>query len=196
MKKSLLLVAALVVTSLASAQATDAAGKPTFKFLLGAGLTGGGEKLATVVFTDGTTDRVQAGGLILFYGGGEIRLGDNVALQATLGYHSSNTRAASNGSVSFTRVPVDLLAMFSVNDNIRLGGGLQVVTNPRLKSSGAASGIEQKYDGTTGLIVEGEYLFTPHLGLKGRYVSEKYKASGTGVKVDGSYLGVLFTYYF
>lgn len=196
MKKSLLLTAALVMSSVAGAQSTEPQAKAPFKFLVGAGLTGGGEKLATVVFTDGTSDRVQAGGLLLLYGGGEIRLGDSFALQATLGYHSSNTRAASNGSVSFTRVPIDLLAMFSITDSIRVGGGLQIVTNPRLKSSGAASGIEQKYDGTTGLVLEGEYLFTPHLGLKGRVVSEKYKASDTGVKVDGSYLGVLFTYYF
>jgi hypothetical protein len=196
MKRSLLLAVALLLSSVAGAQPADTVPRPAFKFLVGAGVTGGGDKVATVVFTDGTSDSVRAGGLLLLYGGGEIRLGDKVALQATVGYHTAVTRAASNGSVSFDRLPIDVLAMFSITDSVRVGAGVQFATNPKLKSSGAASGIEQKYDSATGAIVEGEYLFTPHLGLKGRVVSEKYKASGTGVKVDGSYLGVLFTYYF
>jgi len=47
------------------------------------------------------------------------------ALQATVGYHINDTRAASNGSVRFTRIPIDLLALYSVTDKVRLGGAAE-----------------------------------------------------------------------
>jgi hypothetical protein len=193
MKKTLL-GAALAIGTAFSAHAADA-GTP-FHFLLGIGLTYGGDTLVTVPFTDGTTDNVKAGGLLQVYGGGEYRINDQFAVQATLGYHVSDTRAASNGSVRFTRVPVDLLALYSVTDKVRLGAGAQFVSGPELKGSGVASNVSQKYDSTTGAIVEGEYLFSPHVGLKLRYVSEKFTPSNGGAKVDGSHAGLMFNYYF
>lgn len=39
-------------------------------------------------------------------------------------------------------------------------------------------------------------LFTPHMGLKLRYVEEEFKPDNGGAKVDGSHAGVLFSYYF
>lgn len=190
--KKVLLATALAVGAF-SAQAADGA---PFKFLLGAGLTFGGDTLITVPFTDGSTDDIKAGGLVHLYGGGEYQFNDKFALQATVGYHINDTRAASNGSVRFTRVPVDLLALYSLTDKVRLGAGAQFVSGPELKGSGVASNVSQKYDSTTGAILEGEYLFTPHLGLKLRYVAVKFKPSNGGEKVDGSYGGLLFSYYF
>jgi opacity protein-like surface antigen len=192
--KRILLGAALAIGSAFSAQAADA-GSP-FKFLLGAGLTFGGDTLITVPFTDGSTDSIKAGGLVHLYGGGEYRFGDQFAVQATVGYHINDTKAASNGSVRFTRIPVDLLALYSVTEKVRLGGGAQFVSGPELKGSGVASNVSQKYDSTTGVIVEGEYLFTPHTGLKLRYVAEKFKPEGGGAKIDGSHVGLMFSYYF
>src|SRR5258706_7773589 len=154
--RKFLLGAALAIVAAGSAHAADA--PSSFKFILGAGLTFGGDTLITVPFTDGSRDDIKAGGLVQLYGGGEFRLGDQVALQATLGYHVNDTRAASNGSVRFTRVPVDIVALYSVNDKVRLGGGVQFVSGPELKGSGVASNINQKFDSTTGGIVEGEYL--------------------------------------
>jgi opacity protein-like surface antigen len=192
--KKILLGAALAIGTAFSAQAADA-GSP-FKFLLGAGLTFGGDTLVTVPFTDGSSDDIKAGGLVHLYGGGEYRLSDMFALQATVGYHINDTRAASNGSVRFTRIPVDLLALYSVTEKVRLGAGAQFVSGPELKGSGVASNVSQKYDSTTGAIVEGEYLFSPHMGLKLRYVSEKFTPEGGGTKIDGSHVGVMFSYYF
>ena len=192
--KKFLLGAALATVTAFSAQAADVASP--FKFLLGAGLTYGGDTLITVPFTDGSSDSLKAGGLVHLYGGAEYRLGDAFALQATVGYHVSDTRAAKNGSVRFTRIPVDLLALYSVNEKVRLGGGAQFVSSPELRGSGVASNVSRNYDSTTGAIVEGEYLFTPHMGLKLRYVSEKFTPEGGGSKVDGSYAGVMFSYYF
>lgn len=193
MKKTIV-AAALALGTAFSAQAAEA-GAP-FRFLLGTGLTFGGDTLVTVPFTDGSQDSVKAGGLIQLYGGGEYRFAERFAVQATVGYHINDTRAASNGSVRFTRVPVDLLALYSVTDNVRLGAGAQFVSGPKLRGSGVASNVSQSYDSTTGAIVEGEYLFGAHMGLKLRYVSEKFTPSGGGAKIDGSHAGVMFSYYF
>lgn len=197
MKKHFI-AAALAIGAAFSAHAADAAApsSPSFKFLLGAGLTFGGDTLITVPFTDGSTEDIRAGGLVHLYGGGEYRFNDSFALQATVGYHVNDTKAASNGSVRFTRIPVDVLALYSVNEKVRLGVGAQFVSGPELKGSGVASNVNQKFDSTTGAIVEGEYLFTPHVGLKLRYVAEKYTPSGGGQKVDGSHGGLMFSYYF
>ncbi|HKX45042.1 MAG TPA: outer membrane beta-barrel protein [Burkholderiaceae bacterium] len=194
--KKVLLVAALAAAAAFGAQAAEPAAPSSFKFLLGAGLTFGGDTLITVPFTDGSHDDIKAGGLVHLYGGGEYQFNDKFALQGTVGYHINDTRAASNGSVRFTRVPVDVLGLYSVTDKVRLGAGAQFVSGAELKGSGVADNVSQKYDSTVGAIVEGEYLFTPHLGLKLRYVAEKYKPRDGGEKIDGSYGGVLFSYYF
>jgi len=39
-------------------------------------------------------------------------------------------------------------------------------------------------------------VVAPHMGLKLRYVAEKFKPSDGGEKVDGSYGGLLFSCYF
>ena len=195
--KKVFLSAALAIAATFTAQAADAtAPAQPFKFLLGAGLTFGGDTLITVPFTDGSHDDIKAGGLVQLYGGGEYQFSDKFAVQATVGYHINDTRAASNGSVRFTRIPVDLLALYSVTDKVRLGAGAQFVSDAKLRGSGVADNVSQKYDATTGAIVEGEYLFTPHLGLKLRYVAEKFQPSNGGDKIDGSHVGVLFSYYF
>jgi opacity protein-like surface antigen len=192
--KKLLAAAALTLGAAMSAHAADAGSG--FRFLVGAGLTFGGDTLINVAFTDGSHEDIKAGGLVHLYGGGEFRLGDQVALQATIGYHVNDTSAASNGSVRFTRVPVDLLAVYQLNDTVRLGVGAQFVSGPELKGSGVASNINAKFDSTTGVILEGEYLFSPKAGVKLRYVAEKFKPQNNSNKIDGSHLGLMATYYF
>jgi opacity protein-like surface antigen len=190
--KTILAAASLL---LASTIAVAADGQRPFKFVLGAGLTGGGATLANVTYTNGDSENIKAGGLLMLYGGLETRVGDLVRLQATFGYHIDDTNA-SNGRVRFSRYPIDVLALYPVSDNVRLGAGAQFVNNPKLKGSGVASGVNQEYDSTVGFILEGEYLFTPMIGLKLRGVSEKFKESNTGVKVNGNHFGLLFNVYF
>ena len=64
---------------------------------------------------------IKAGGFVQVYAGGEYRLGDKVAVQASVGYQVDDTKAASNGSVRFTRVPVELLGFYSFTDKFRAG---------------------------------------------------------------------------
>jgi len=193
MKKHLL-AAALAMGTAFGAQAADA--DAPLRFLVGAGLTFGGDTLATVTFTDGKTENIKGGGFVQLYVGGEYRVGDLVTLQGTVGYHVDDTSAASNGSVRFTRVPVDLLALYRLNDKVRLGAGVQIVNGPELKGSGVASNINLKFKSTTGAILEGEYLFSPKLGAKLRYVAEKFEPENGGAKASGNHLGLMLSYYF
>jgi hypothetical protein len=191
--KRVFLGGALAIGTAFNAQAADT-GSP-FKFLLGGGLTYGGDSLISVPFTDGSKDTFKAGGLLQFYAGSEYQLMDKVALQGTIGYRINEIKAASHGSARFTSIPIDVLTLYSVTENIRVGGGIQFLTGAELKGSGVASNVSQKYDSTMGAIVESEYLFTPNMGLKLHYVSEKFKPSNGGASVSGSHVGLLFSYY-
>ena len=189
------LIAATLLTLTAPLASHAAEGERPFKFVLGAGLTGGGSTLATVQYTNGSSQNISAGGLLMLYGGFETKVGTLVTLQATAGYHIDDTNA-SNGRVRFSRYPIDLLAYVPVNDQLRFGAGAQFVSNARLKGSGVASGVDQKYDSTVGFVIEGEYRFSPAYGLKLRGVSEKFKESNTGNSVSGNHAGLLFNFYF
>ncbi|HJV63698.1 MAG TPA: outer membrane beta-barrel protein [Albitalea sp.] len=192
--KKIVLAAALSFGAAFGAQAADA--NAPVRFLAGAGLTFGGDNLVTVAFSDGSTDTLKAGGIFHLYAGGEFRVGDAVSLQGTIGYHVDDTRAANNGSVRFTRVPVDMLALYRVNDKVRLGAGVQWVNGPELKGSGVASNINAKFKNTTGAIVAGEYFFSPQIAGQLRYVSEEFEPQSGGGKVDGSHIGLMFNWYF
>lgn len=189
------LIGALMAAALTTAHAQPQDSRAV-RPLVGLGVTFGGDKLATAEFTDGSSDNIHAGGLVAVYGGVEFRATDALALQATAGYHVDDTRAASNGSLRFARYPVNALALFSVSDKVRLGGGVEFVNNPRLVGRGAAGNYTVEFKNSAGLVLEGEYLFTRSLGLKARAASHKFKVEGSGEEVDGSYGGLMLSYYF
>jgi hypothetical protein len=193
MKKAFV-AAALTLAAAFNAQAADAASP--FKFVVGAGLTFGGDTLATAQFSDGSSEDIKAGGLFHLYGGIEYRLGDQVSLQANVGYHIDDSSAASNGGLRFSRVPVELLGYYHVNDKFRIGGGVQVVNGPEVKGSGDLSYINVEFDNSVGPVIEGEYMFSPQIGMKLRYVSHTFKVKNTSIEADGNHVGVMFNFYF
>lgn len=193
--KSVLIGAALAALALTSAHAQSQTG-PSVRPLLGMGFTFGGDKLYTAQFTDGSTDTIRAGGIVMLYGGIEFRATDALAVQATVGYHGDSTRAASNGSIRFGRYPVDVLALFSLNDKVRLGGGVEFVNSPKVTGRGAAGNFDVEFKNTAGLVLEGEYLFTRSFGMKARAASHKFELKGGSNQIDGSYGGLMLNYYF
>ena len=114
-------LSAAVLTGLAFVSTAMAAEgiRPVF----GMAVTGGGEKLATVVYTNGTTQTVKSGGLLHLFGGVEYEAA-SYAIQANVGYHVDDTNAT-NGSVKFARMPVELLAFWKATDAWRFGGGVR-----------------------------------------------------------------------
>ena len=163
--------------------------------IVGIGLTYGGETLAEVTYNNGWTEKIKSGGLFVAHAGAEFRLGDLVDLQATVGYHVDSSDAR-NGGLRFSRYPVDVIALFRVAPQFRLGFGFQHVNSAKLAGSGDLDNIAVDYKSATGGLVEGEYLCWPGFGVKVRGVSLKYRPSDGGQRVDGSHLGVLLNYYF
>lgn len=178
------------------AQAADATS--AFHPLIGFGLTGGGEKLATVTYStpSGTeSESIRSGGLISLYGGGEYRFTPQVSLQATFGYQIDDT-SGEDASLRFSRYPIELLGHYAVSDLWRLGGGVRVVTNVKMRGSGQLSYIAVPFDNTTGLVLEAEYFTGPNASIKLRGVSERYRPSRGGPEVDGSHIGLMLNVYF
>jgi hypothetical protein len=190
--KKLILGTALALASVCS-QAAD--GLRPLHFVLGVGITGGGDKLANVTYTNGDDQDIRSGGLVHYYAGVDVRATPFLSFQGTVGYHVDSSAGASNGSVRFTRIPIEALGYFHVADNIRIGGGVRLVNSPELKGKGVASNISDSYDNTVGVVLEGEYLFTRWFGVKLRAVSESYKSKNTGIKANGDHAGVYAAFY-
>ena len=191
--KKLFITGAIALTAIGSAQAQTPAQERSVRAFIGAGLTGGGDSLATVVFTNGSTEDIRAGALVHVYGGVEFRLAPQFTVQTSLGYHVDDTGGGSNGSLRFSRYPVELLAHYQIDPRVRLGGGARFISSAKLDGSGVLAGNRIDFDSTVGAVIEGEYLVTPSMGLKLRYVNDKYKTGG--VSVDGSHGGFYFTWY-
>jgi outer membrane protein W len=172
-------------------------------FMVGVGLTVGGENVATAQYTDGSSNNISAGTGAQLMTGLDYRLNQSVSFEATVGYRV-RVALGSNGNASFNRFPIDLLAYYNVDPNWRLGGGVEYINHPTLSASGAIAGLNEDFKNTTGLVLEAEYFPMPNLGVKFRAVKETYKPVNpyntyTGKQqnnVDGSNFEVLSDYYF
>jgi hypothetical protein len=167
---------------------------------VGVGITYGGDQIGnTVNYTNGDSSKLQAGSLIDLRAGVEYQAIESpLSFQLSLGYHVDDTLAAKNGSASFSRFPLEVLAHYLVADTWRIGAGVRKALGAETSSSGNGTGYvyAQKYSSSTGFILEGEYLPTRHIGIKIRAVNETYTPQTYGKKVDGSHVGVIGVFYF
>lgn len=188
------IAAASLFSTHVQAQTTPVVDKP-LRFFIGMGITGGGDRLATARYTNGTSVDINAGGLVQFNGGVDYKFTDTVSASLGIGYHV-NRANGSNGAITFERYPIELLGHYAVTPAVRIGGGLRLIDSANLSSSGVASGINGDYGSSAGAVLEGEYLFSRQFGLKLRYVNEGYKRNGSSNKIDGSHAGLMFNFYF
>jgi hypothetical protein len=155
--------------------------------VLAGGLTWGGEKLATAVFEDDSTQSIRAGGLVQA-GGGLLWQPAYVpfALQATVNYHVDSVTAA-NGELRFSRYPIELLLFNTAVPNWRFGGGARFVTNARLKVDEPGANAKLRYRDTIGAVAEFGYRFAWNGWVNFRLTAERYElesASGTPINAD------------
>jgi len=194
MYKHLLAAAFFALSIAAQAQSRPGSG---FRPFVGLGITAGGDELASVDFSNGTSTSVHAGGLIDVKGGIDVLLDGPFSMQLSLGYHVDSADG-SNGSYTFSRMPLELLGYVSPTDKFRLGVGVRSALDPRISSSGVLAGHNASFTSTLGVILEGEYFVLRSLGIKLRAVTEKYKGKGinSGLTFDGTHGGVYAVYYF
>jgi hypothetical protein len=193
--KQIIALAALAASALAPtlAHAGLDSGNPVHP-LVGIAITGGGDKLSTVDYTNGDSQDITAGGLVQLYGGVEFHQpGSPFAVQATFGYHVDSTHAR-NGNQQFSRWPIEAIALFNVAPKFRLGVGARYASSPKFTSDGAGHVGNADLKAQVGGILMGEWLFLPSMGVQLRYVHETYKLDG--ISIDGSHGGLGFNYYF
>lgn len=162
---------------------------------VGAGLTYGGDKLATARYANGGNVDLHAGGLIALNGGIDYTVTQEFSFQGSIGYHVDQAHG-SNGEIRFQRFPIEVLAYYKAAPQWRVGGGVRYIANPKLTSSGAAYIGEFKFDNAVSGVIEAEYILSPQLGIKLRYVAEKIGNNYDSHKIDANHAGVFANLYF
>ena len=168
--------------------------RPT-RFLIGAGVSFGGDELATAVYDDGVEIDIDAGAGLALNVGVDYRVNPQFSVQGTIGYHVDSANAW-NGDLRFERVPLELLGYYHINDKVRAGGGLRYVANVALRCSGACHFGDTEFKDTTSAVAELEYMYSPRLGIKLRYVNDQFKDKYWNDKVKGDHVGLLANFYF
>jgi hypothetical protein len=194
----------LALSLLAAGPVHAQAGAPRdFRFALTAGLTGGGDKLGTVTFTDGTTQSIRAGGLVQI-GAGFLwqPSGSPLALQTTFNYHVDSVNA-SNGDLRFSRYPIEVLGFYTGLGPWRFGGGARFVLDPTLTVDVPGTNLTVDFEDTIGAVLEAGYRFGSAVTVNLRYTVEKYKpkaasngavVTNTSVSGDSVGLNVVFSF--
>lgn len=160
-------------------------------FLLGGGLTFGGDDFLDVEFEDGRSEELTAGGLLDLKAGIRYQQeGSPLVIQSTIGYHFDSVDAE-NGDADFTRYPLDLLAFYA-NDKHLFGGGITHHMNPKLDINFGSLGFDgsAKLDDETGFVLEYNYKVSDKFSAAVRYVDISYE------EVDGSHGGIYGYFHF
>jgi hypothetical protein len=192
MNKTLSLVACAVLACLpCAAQAEDDYLPGTTHFTVDAGVLFGGDKLAERTYVLGGTDSVYAGkGVFADLGVLHDFAGSGWALKGTVGIQSGFS-AGFGSDITFTRYPIDLVALYTVG-NQHFGGGLTYHANPKLNGNGHVPDVTFK--DPVGVVLEYQYRI---FGV--RYTNIRYQVDGpcTGrCSYDGSTLGFFFNFLF
>jgi len=198
------LVAAALMAALAPvlSHAQDAASPVAVHPVIGLMGTFGGDKLVDVLYTNGKTSAVTAGGTAYLYGGAELRSTDlpmPLSLKATVGYHVASA-GGDNGDFRFERIPFELIGEVDVIPNrLRLGGGLRYDTGVNLSSHGVVAAPATKFQNATGGVIQAEWMLGPNFSIVGRYVGIRYRfddsSTGQQYHANGNQGGIGINWY-
>jgi outer membrane protein W len=191
MMKRTISACAVSLAFLSCAQAQTAG---TVRYVVGAGINVGGDKLATARYTDADSSKISAGGGLQLLAGVDYRVNQQVSLQANVGVHAHYPSGMFSGDANFTRIPVELLAYYHPAGQWRIGGGARLISNPKL--NGGSSSMDRDFKSTAGLVLEAEYFVSPSVGIKLRAVNEKYEPKVGKGDFSGNHVGLFGNLYF
>jgi hypothetical protein len=194
----------IVLTMPTSVLAQDSGIRP----FISAGMTFGGDTIATANYTDGSSDSIKGGELFQIGGGVQMGLpSSSMLLSFGINYHFDIANA-SNGKLEFTRIPFEGILYYPLSDKWIVGGGFRYTISPKAMSRIDGGNREEvTFKDSAGVLVEIAYAVQPKTWLALRFVSEEYKAesatlNGTSVSVagakpvDGSHVGLMFRHAF
>jgi hypothetical protein len=199
-KRSVLVVALawLSVPSFAAAQGPPQGPEPARRsvgVLFRLGLDHGGEELVELSYSDGRSSSIRAGQLVTFSGGILYQPAAPWSLEATIGY-KVDRESASNGSVQFARIPVDVVLSYASQGH-RVGAGLTAHVSPSLSCEGTVCGgaaVSVPLDTSFGMIAQYAHGF--RRGDRGFEIGVRYTRisyAGDGIPAfDGSSIGAFF----
>ena len=198
MKRSVLVgvLMGLSVSSFAAAQGPPQEPPPARRSvgaLFRAGVDLGGEELVELRYDDGRSSTIRAGQLVTFAGGILYQPAASWSAEATIGY-KIDRESASNGSVQFARIPVDIVVSYAAAGH-RLGAGVTTHLSPSFDCDGTVCGgasISIPLNTAFGLIAQYAYGFRRGdrgFELGGRYTRISYVGNGVAT-FDGSSIGV------
>lgn len=192
------IAAAVLCSGAFSASAQSATPIPTlepagWRGLMGLEVTGGGDPLVSLRYTDGTSSTIRAGEGLVVRGGAEYRVNSQIRLTGTLGYHVKRTPEA-DVELHFSRFPLELISSFAVQPNFEIGIGLRKALRAGVRSSGRLGAHTTNAQSSLGAIVQAEWLLNPKMGLTLRYVRENYEFFDG--KSSGDHIGLGFNAYF
>lgn len=164
------------------------------KLILSAGLSFGGDDLATVEYDGYSDDDLEAGGGIYLGGGFEFPMSSDMALRTTVGYQFDSVEA-DDGDASFDRVPWDFMVLLGPVPH-RLGIGLTYHTDVQYEfNQDYGPDIDAEFDDALGLSLAYEMQLSPAFGLVLKYTDIEYEEKSTlpgvsGRTIDGSNFGI------
>ena len=177
----------LLAATAARADQFGPQGPPSFThFTFDAGITGGGDKLVVVNFSDGSSQSLYAGDSVYFDLGVMQDFGNpHWSIQGTLGYAYTGV-SASNATISFSHIPLEVTGLYNLGNN-HFGFGVRYDVNPRLNLDGL--GPNGDFNNAWGWLVEYRWWL---FGV--RYTNIMYRSPQGDV--SGNNLGLFFNYTF
>jgi hypothetical protein len=193
MKKQLLQIAVLFLgiscSFLNTTFAQEAKNTPKLRLLINGALELGGDAVATVGFTNGDSQKVNAGQGISIGVGGELSLltNEQLRIRGSIGVKYVTT-AADNAHIRLTRIPLIFTANWVIEDNWRIGAGIASHQAIRFNSGGLGGDFSLK--SPAGPVLELAYKgiglsYTMHT-----YTDEfntSYSANAIGITISGVY---------
>jgi hypothetical protein len=127
----------LVAVVLAIQFSVLAQGSTPLRFLLEGAIGFGGDDVATVYFTNGNSQRVNAGQGIAIGVGGELAIPgvESLRLRSTVGFKYV-TSAADNVHIRLTRIPINISGNYVFNNTWRAAVGMAFHNNIRFNAGG------------------------------------------------------------
>ncbi len=157
------------------------------RLLVNGAIEGGGDEVATVLFTNGETQSLNAGQGISMGIGAQIQFpkAEKFLLRASIGYKYVTTQA-DNVHIRLTRIPLHFTANFMATEKVRLGVGF--VKHAGVKFNSGGLGGDMTYKSNTGLAFELAYLGVGISYTALKYTdegNESYSANSFGVTISG-----------
>lgn len=158
-------------------------------FVFDLGFEFGGDDVATVFFTNGDSQDIEAGrGVTAGVGISWMPSNDTpVDIRATIGYKYTTT-AADNADISMSRVMLAVVPTYRFDGGFWLAAGAERHISTKFDADGLTDNIE--FDDATGFTLQAGYK-----AFAVRYLSIKYEGPFEG-ELDGSAVGLLMNFTF